>query len=1055
MSAKAFSARPVLAGLTAFQRATVTHVMDRFFGEDPTDRFLTADETGLGKSLVARGVIASVIERLQTEDAVDRIDILYICSNADIAEQNISRLNVTGGDVQPLASRLTMLAKEAHRLSKPQPGLVKPVNLVSFTPGTSFQTGQQGGKAEERALLHILLRDSFGLSKAERRRSRVVLSYSSQVFSFERSIALLDAHLAKIGGVDRVISEAFLTLGRADGVFDDYRAMLDQIGHRHSVLRRSEEFQACGRLVSRLRSILAKASVDTLEPDLIILDEFQRFRLLLDRDKGGPAAELAHDLFDFAHARTLLLSATPYKPFTYVEEGLVGDNHQADFLGTLKFLAGPKPERVAAIDADLALLRTAATRNEDPAEITTRLRTNLLQLMCRTERPLGIGADMLEEPPSGATDLQAEDVVDLAALRAIASQVNAPFSLDYWKSAPYFINFLQGYKIERAVRGALADPAASAALAPLVELTHRLERSRLDAGEAIDMGNARMRELAHQTVGQGWRELLWLPPSLPYLEPSGPYARPESQNITKRLVFSSWSATPTAVAALISHEAQRHTITSSAPITSRLDFRVENDRPGAMTTLALFWPNPGLAARTDPLAILRSESAQGPISDGEMSRAAVDGLAADLGPDGSSGLAASEAWSWIAAFQLAGSWPDGLANDLTQAAAALAGSLPLADADTEGQETEPSRLRAHVDLALRASDGAADHPDARPAELQQTVARIGLHSPGNVAWRALARQRSDDDAVSPAGHWLAAATIASGFRSLFNRPDVAVLLDSLGLSTVYWRAVLDYCAAGNLQSVMDEYVHHFRLSYGPDPLTDESILRLAAKIRDAISMRPAPYTAFDPTSPDEPIRFSSRFALRYGNKQQNEDDVRQPAVRNAFNSPFWPFVLASTSVGQEGIDLHWWCHALVHWNTPANPVDFEQREGRVHRYGGHAIRKNIAARHRRSMIGSVEADPWVAGYRAGEDLRSEFGELAPHWVYPGPAKVLRVLMPYALSADHDRIQRLKDDVALYRLTLGQPRQEDLLDLLRRNGVASDPALAKALRLDLTPPSLGP
>lgn len=1055
MSAEQFRAAPVLAGLTAFQRATVAHVMDRFFGADPTDRFLTADETGLGKSLVARGVIASVIERLQSEGTVGRIDILYICSNADIAEQNISRLNVTGGDVQPFASRLTMLAKEAHRLNQPQPGMVTPVNLVSFTPGTSFQTGHQGGKAEERALLHMLLRDHFGLSGAEQRRSRVVLSYTSELPSFKRSIERLDAHFARFGGIHPVIRDKFLEAGRAEGVIDDYRAMLDQIGQRQSVRRNTEEFRACGRLVSRLRTCLAKASVDTLEPDLIILDEFQRFRLLLDLEKGGAAAELAHDLFDHADARTLLLSATPYKPFTYAEERLAGDDHQADFLGTLRFLAGPRPERVAAIEADLARLRTAATRDENPTEITAQLRTNLLDLMCRTERPLGVGADMLDEPPSGASDLQPEDVVDLAALRAIARRVSAPFSLDYWKSAPYFVNFLSGYKIEHALRGALADLDEAAVLAPLVSLTRRLDRDRIAAAEPVDLGNARLRQLATQTVDHGWWQLLWLPPSLPYLEPAGPYARPEVQDITKRLVFSSWSATPTAVAALLSHEAQRHTAAPAAPIAGRLDFRVDGDRAAAMTTLALCWPNPALARRTDPLALIRADGREGSVSAADVIGMAVHELADEVGPDGSSHAAASEAWSWIAPFELAGSWPDGLAVDLSETTAALAGALPAPEKDTEGHEAEPTRLRTHIDFALAARDGRSERPEDRPADLQRTVARLGLNGPGNIAWRALDRQLGDHDEVTPVGHWLAAATIASGFRSLFNRSDVAVLLDSLDLSDVYWRAVLDYCEAGNLQAVMDEYVHHFRAAYGQAPLTDDTLLRLAAKVRDAISMRPAPYTAFDPTEPDTPIRFSARFALRYGNKQQSEDDVRQPVVRNAFNSPFWPFVLASTSVGQEGIDLHWWCHAVVHWNTPANPVDFDQREGRVHRYGGHAIRKNVAARHRASMIGSEERDPWVAGYRAGEDRRAEFGELAPHWVYPGPAKVLRVLLPSALSADVDRIQRLKDDVALYRLTLGQPRQEDLLDLLRREGVASDPERAAGLRLDLTPPALSP
>jgi hypothetical protein len=62
-------------------------------------------------------------------------------------------------------------------------------------------------------------------------------------------------------------------------------------------------------------------------------------------------------------------------------------------------------------------------------------------------------------------------------------------------------------------------------------------------------------------------------------------------------------------------------------------------------------------------------------------------------------------------------------------------------------------------------------------------------------------------------------------------------------------------------------------------------------------------------------------------------------VRTA-QQPFLAIRFDTTSAGQEGIDFHWWSHAVVHWNIPANPVDFEQREGRVHRYAGHAVRKN-------------------------------------------------------------------------------------------------------------------
>ena len=285
-------------------------------------------------------------------------------------------------------------------------------------------------------------------------------------------------------------------------------------------------------------------------------------------------------------------------------------------------------------------------------------------------------------------------------------------------------------------------------------------------------------------------------------------------------------------------------------------------------------------------------------------------------------------------------------------ALALSGALPGIDQrdSEEADATDPRGLRAHIELAFDARNVAVLDLDQRPPDLALSVASLGAHGPGNIAWRALARQLSPGHTVTRVGHWNAAATIASGFRSLFNRADVTALLDQLYPEKVYWRAVLAYCAAGNLQAVLDEYLHHLAGDRGPDPLDDEALLKLAEIVRSAIAMRPAPYTAFDPFEPGAPISFSARFALRYGNKRQTEGDVRQPAIRNAFNSPFWPFVLATTSIGQEGIDLHWWCHAAVHWNTPASPVDFDQREGRVHRYGGHAIRKNVAARQRKSML---------------------------------------------------------------------------------------------------------
>ena len=82
-----------LKPLKPFQRRTVDHGFHRLFeAEDSTGRFLVADEVGLGKTLVARGIIARAIDHLWND--VDRIDIIYICSNGSIARANLPKLQV-------------------------------------------------------------------------------------------------------------------------------------------------------------------------------------------------------------------------------------------------------------------------------------------------------------------------------------------------------------------------------------------------------------------------------------------------------------------------------------------------------------------------------------------------------------------------------------------------------------------------------------------------------------------------------------------------------------------------------------------------------------------------------------------------------------------------------------------------------------------------------------------------------------------------------------------------------------------------------------------------
>lgn len=1021
-----FRAEPHLARLKDFQRRTVAHVVARMYDDaDPTRRFLVADETGLGKSVVARGVIAEAVERLLGDESVDRIDVVYVCSNSDIAAQNLSRLNVVGNNRVEFRTRLTMLVAQTHNLNSPAEAFGKPVNLIAFTPATSFEKGWRTGKKEERALLALMLQRQLGLRGARLTALHRVLQGGVRSLEGFREVISWYANTP----LDSTILAAFAEGLTRSPAGADLELLLDDIG-----LRRSLDEQLLERartLTGTLRNLLAEASVHALEPDLIILDEFQRFRHLLDLETGGEAAELAHHLFTWGEARTLLLSATPYKPFTLAEEDAAGEDHYSDLMTTLAFLSCGDETWLDAVRTGFAEYRAQLIAGTDCAEVTASLQELLLQYLCRTERPRVEGAH--REISAPADDVTAADLADFVGLRQLARAVGGSVQVEYWKSAPYFVNFLDGYQVGERLKAQLKSGTATDDVTKSLTHVTALAPDALARFEPVDMGNARLRSLALRTVGDGWWQLLWVPPSMPYLEPAGPFAEPFAERVTKQLVFSSWNATPAAIASLLSYDADRrlaegsdrlqaNTADARKRLATPLTYRLSEGRVASMSTLALFWPHPTLARASDPLMLAREFGAD--LPDGTTGRAWA---LKRLGDEDPAGQAVDDFFSW----------PGLLPADLARASTAdLSQRLQGATVDDDPDEdTGPSRLDLHVERAMEAT------PQKRASA---GLADLALHSPGNIAWRALSRVIGPDDTVTDAGRWTAAAGLANGLRSLFNRVESTLLLRGLYPGVDYWQAVLAYCQAGNLQAVIDEYLHHLRSSRGDETVDDSVLGDLARSAAEVLSMRPSRYVAFDPAAGTSSIALGARFALRYGTTSTQTESVRMPEVRAAFNSPFWPFVLTSTSVGQEGIDFHWWCHSVVHWNTPASPVDFEQREGRVNRFGGHAVRRNIGLAHRRDALRGAGTDPWQAAYEAAHAVDHRLGDFSPFWVYPGPHAVERHLMPFPLSHDGPRAEALKRDLALYRMALGQPRQEDLLRAL---GAADDRTLRP---LDLRP-----
>lgn len=279
-------------------------------------------------------------------------------------------------------------------------------------------------------------------------------------------------------------------------------------------------------------------------------------------------------------------------------------------------------------------------------------------------------------------------------------------------------------------------------------------------------------------------------------------------------------------------------------------------------------------------------------------------------------------------------------------------------------------------------------------------------------------------------------------RPVFNSPEATALLRGIDQEEAHWRRVLNYCANGCLQSVLDEYAHILQESLGLLSKAPEIVAAgISNSICKALTLRTS-VMSVDNIQADKKhnditldnYRIRAHFALRFGDeKSENEQSTnRTEQLREAFNSPFRPFVLATTSVGQEGLDFHPYCHAIVHWNLPSNPVDLEQREGRVHRYKGHAVRKNLALKYGLGEITNSDTDPWATLFMAGKrDRPPETSDLVPFWIYPleGGAKIERHVPNLPLSRDCERLETLRRSLTIYRMVFGQSRQEDLIGYL--------------------------
>lgn len=1062
----------VMDGLKDFQRATVERI-DTVF-RSGRKRILVSDEVGLGKTLVARGVVAKVA-RLQKELDDDLVKVIYICSNAAIADQNLNKLKISSElkAESTGSSRLSMQHLTIFRQENDPELLDRYIQLIPLTPETSFRTTGTAGTVQERALMYALLRRMPELNHRQKAlevamQDVAVTSWNNWCRDFYEA-QVIECNRASHGEYIRYMTaklQAEMNKSDSEGTtcLDELISLCNAI--RENGFERVSE----NKVIGRLRLIFAKISLEKLEPDLVIMDEFQRFKFLLNSDPNSETGMLTRKFFHANNVKMLLLSATPYKMYSTMEEIDESqiDEHYSEFLEVMKFL-----NEGAHDDSDFStvwnnysiMLKELTLGDTVILSAKQAAEDAMYQSVCRTERVSATeAADLIEVikqnvKPSEAdirSYMQAQELLD-------QTQANYHVPVDYVKSCPYLLSFMRDYQLKRNMEAYFkAHPQE---VQKVRKDTLWLKRQQLDRYERIPNNNARLSDLMERALADSAERLLWVPPSKPYYDLQGPFKNVSA--FSKTLVFSSWEMVPRMIASLVSYEAERKTVGTlirergdrdihyfytgeKRYPPARLNFSVNSGTPGGMTLFCLVYPSRFLTESYDPISFLNQK-----VSYREIRRSLKEAVGIKLskfvpmkrGP-------ADRRWYYMA--PLLFDSPDYVLTWLKSAE-------DLANYDDEEQGSRAKRqkgflvhleeltaLYQEMDHGLRCTLGP------KPDDLIDVLVDMALASPAICFNRSYMAYSGNGDSF-PSYLPSKAARI---FLNRMNTPESTAVVElACGRKSddAHWQNLLTYCRQGCLQAVIDEYCH--LLSSGLER-SSSMVAQIHDQLTGALDIRTTQYAvdtlqAFQRRMIGErerrPTNLRTHFAVAFTKGDGDGKDIdRKTVIRNAFNSPFRPFVLATTSIGQEGLDFHNYCRRVVHWNLPSNPIDLEQREGRINRFKCLAIRQNIAARY-----GDITFKKDVWGDMFEEASRREkndtCSDLIPFWGLKKAENMIRierVIPMYPYSRDELTYERLIKILSLYRLTLGQSRQEELLEYLFTE--FEDPSQLKELFINLSP-----
>lgn len=1004
--------------LKPFQEETVEVILNAFRSGEKVRRFLLADEVGLGKTIVARQVIHRMMRRFRRP-----LIVFYVCSSLSIGWQNQRNLlKLLPEEEREIArcevDRLTLM------LSSNQP-THKHLHLYTLTPNTSIpaRKGQhRGGRKEERALVQVLVETLW---------PRFLPSVGTDFFRVNVRTAkswqdAVDSQRKHAG--NRHLLRSFEKSVRLEFAVEQRRRTDTTLkGH----LRRHKDNL---EIIKHLRNALAACAIQEIHPDLVIFDEFQRFRDLLAVKLDDAAARVIRRLrgdIDVG-GRTpslLLMSATPYRHYLQRWEDVSGRSHQNEFFELVKFLYGnddwaEKQKKLCQEAFGLLAYEIVKGRplSDKAAEARKTVESVLQPIMARTERASHDDGWADNEPGEIPATLDGADLKVYRHLSQSLVQRHRSSSVIYWNSIPLPMQTM-GTRYEVWKQAIPADargvPGLSAG-----------RRNRFQRPKAWP--HPRLRAVIDEFLELDQLALPWIPPSLPWWRLGGKW---RNSNLSKSLVFSRFRAVPQSIASLVSYELETRlfegqTSLSYTEITRR---RLLNPTPKRHALLGLFCPSPWLIGTTDPLKDGRAGVRTTRKKLQQQIRRSLRNLKVSVKR---SSRGKKPFWQLLAQIEIrAGNW-DWVIEAWWQ--------IHYAVGKGSGHDTGLAGL-------LRDWSNRAKEPlDYITHDELDELTDYALGGPGIVLGRALKRFWPDaliPESQEKKGFTTTLDTVWNGLRNyLDQRWFVAALRGGSGYPRAIRKAVID----GNLEAVLDE---HFWISR---TLSSLEGAELAIGLRDAFHLRSSVFRlhALGQRRHETfslrchvAIPFTDPQMLYYGGEGR---PLRQDEIRKSFNTPFWPHVLATTSVGQEGLDFHVWCDRLVHWDLSRNPVDWEQREGRIQRYGGLSIRRAIAKQLGKDLWKELKRgqSPWEQLASLADDRLGDESGLEPWWVCNG-AFIGRFVVDVPLSEQDHQLAWIREQRLLYRMVLGLPHQEDVVQVLSDRTDINPEQLREAM-LQLSP-----